>query len=65
MFLFHSISMCFVFSDASLLKELSQDNVDTDKLDELVSKHMDLLKHVMKCKCDFQISTQPVTIYNS
>ncbi|XP_072040844.1 putative methyltransferase NSUN7 isoform X2 [Amphiura filiformis] len=34
--------------DASLLKELSRDNVDAEKLDELVSKHMDLLKHVMK-----------------
>ena len=37
-------------TDTSLLKELSQDNVDSEKLDELVAKHMDLLKHVMKCK---------------
>ncbi|XP_071951067.1 putative methyltransferase NSUN7 isoform X2 [Antedon mediterranea] len=34
--------------DASILRELSQENTDEDKLDGLVSRHMDTLKHAMK-----------------
>ncbi|XP_033646331.1 putative methyltransferase NSUN7 [Asterias rubens] len=35
-------------ADASILRELSQEQVDTDKLDVLVSQHMELLKNAMK-----------------
>ncbi|XP_022091611.1 putative methyltransferase NSUN7 [Acanthaster planci] len=35
-------------ADASILGELSQEQIDSDKLDVLVSKHMELLKHAMK-----------------
>ncbi|XP_038055765.1 putative methyltransferase NSUN7 [Patiria miniata] len=35
-------------ADASILRELSQEQVDNDKIDVLVSKHMELLKHAMK-----------------
>ncbi|XP_072171190.1 putative methyltransferase NSUN7 [Diadema setosum] len=34
--------------DPSILRELSQDGVDTEKIDNLVQQHMDLMKHSLK-----------------
>lgn len=39
-----------LLSDLSILKEMSQESFDTEKINSLVVDQMDLLKHAMKCK---------------